>query len=61
MTDNLVHVLVVEDEKAIRELMALHLLRQGFKVRECASAEEAMNVLSAQDYQLCVLDCGTYK
>ena len=56
LTDNNVHVLVVEDEKEIRELMALHLLRQGYKVRECASAEEAVNVLSAQKYQLCVLD-----
>ena len=56
MTDKNIHVLVVEDEKEIRELMALHLLRQGYKVRECSSAEEAVNVLSAQKYQLCVLD-----
>lgn len=60
MGDNLaetaIHVLVVEDEKEIRELMALHLLRQGYRVKECASAEEAMAELSKQKYNLFVLD-----
>lgn len=56
MADNLVHVLVVEDEQEIRELMALHLLRQGYKVTECSSAEEAMNELSRQSFQIHVLD-----
>jgi two-component system phosphate regulon response regulator PhoB len=56
LADNSVHVLVVEDEREIRELMALHLLRQGYRVRECASAEEAMDELSKQKYQLFVLD-----
>lgn len=56
MADNSIHVLVVEDEREIRELMALHLLRQGYRVKECASAEEAMKELSQQKYQLFVLD-----
>lgn len=56
LTDSSPHVLVVEDEKEIRELMALHLLRQGYNVRECASAEEAMSAVSVQRFQLCVLD-----
>jgi two-component system phosphate regulon response regulator PhoB len=49
-------ILVVEDEQEIRELMALHLLRQGFKVKECASAEEAQNELAKNTYNLIVLD-----
>jgi len=49
-------ILVVEDEQEIRELMALHLLRQGFKVKECASAEEAQIELGKQSYNLVVLD-----
>ncbi len=50
------HVLVVEDEKGIRDLMALLLLRQGYKVTECSSAEESMEALDKQNYSLVVLD-----
>lgn len=56
LADNSVHVLVVEDEQEIRELMALHLLRQGFRVTECASAEEALNEMNRQNFSLFVLD-----
>lgn len=49
-------ILVVEDEQEIRELMALHLLRQGFKVKECASAEEAQTEFQKQKFNLVVLD-----
>ncbi|HRO66094.1 MAG TPA: response regulator transcription factor [Pseudobdellovibrionaceae bacterium] len=49
-------ILVVEDETEIRELMALHLLRQGYKVRECASAEEAAQELKTKSYPLLILD-----
>jgi two-component system phosphate regulon response regulator PhoB len=54
--DTNVHVLVVEDETEIRELMALHLLRQGFQVHECASTEEAQQKLRTQKFNLLVLD-----
>ena len=54
--DHRANILVVEDEQEIRELVALHLLRQGFKVTECASAEEAQNELSKNKYNLIVLD-----
>lgn len=56
LADNSVHVLVVEDEQEIRELMALHLLRQGYRVTECASAEEALNETGRQKFSLFVLD-----
>ncbi|XGC81662.1 response regulator transcription factor [Bdellovibrio bacteriovorus] len=57
MAENLIHVLVVEDEQEIRELMALHLLRQGYKVTECSSAEEALNEVNRNpNFQLFVLD-----
>lgn len=56
MFDSAVHVLVVEDEQEIRELMALHLLRQGFKVTECESAEQALEELKTKKIQLFVLD-----
>ncbi|HEX7674944.1 MAG TPA: response regulator transcription factor [Bdellovibrio sp.] len=56
LADNSVNVLVVEDEQEIRELMALHLLRQGFRVTECSSAEEALSELNKNNYQVFVLD-----
>ncbi|WP_413288579.1 response regulator transcription factor [Bdellovibrio sp. HCB337] len=49
-------ILVVEDEQEIRELMALHLLRQGFKVKECSSAEEAQSEFQKQKFNLVILD-----
>ncbi len=54
--DSSAAILVVEDEQEIRELMALHLLRQGFKVRECASAEEAQSEIQKQKFHLVILD-----
>jgi two-component system phosphate regulon response regulator PhoB len=54
--DTNVCVLVVEDEPEIRELMALHLMRQGFSVDECGSTEEAHVRIAAKNYQLIVLD-----
>lgn len=57
MTETTPRILVVEDEKEIRDLMALHLLRQGYRVKECATAEEAMEEMtSGGDYSLIVLD-----
>lgn len=50
------NILVIEDEREIRELMALHLLRQGFKVQECASVEEALMSLDRAHFDLVVLD-----
>lgn len=56
MAENSVSILVVEDEREIRELMALHLLRQGYRVTESASAEEAVRMANQQKFQLFVLD-----
>lgn len=50
-------VLVVEDEDEIRELIALHIKRDGFQVDTVANAEDAMNRLAERnDYSLLVLD-----
>jgi len=56
MAENSVNVLVVEDEFEIRELMALHLLRQGYKVTECSSAEEALREAEKKSFELFILD-----
>jgi two-component system phosphate regulon response regulator PhoB len=56
LAENSIQIMVVEDEQEIRELMALHLLRQGYRVTECASAEEALAELEKQNFQVFVLD-----
>lgn len=56
MSETTPQVLVVEDEREIRELMALHLLRQGYRVRECATAEEAAGEFAKGGFNLVVLD-----
>lgn len=56
MDNRTVKVLVVEDEREIRELMALHILRQGFRVVECASSEAGLEELQKGSFDLLVVD-----
>lgn len=49
-------VLVVEDEADIRELITLHLEREGYDVDECDSGEEGARRLRRTRYDLLVLD-----
>lgn len=49
-------VLVVEDETEIRDLIFLHLKREGLEVDAVAGAEEAWAKLKTTDYALVVLD-----
>ncbi len=50
-------ILVVEDEDAIREVLALNLRRAGYEVTEAASAEQALAVFSAAaGFDVAILD-----
>lgn len=49
-------VLVVEDEDHIRDLIALHLRREGLEVDVAASAEQAWQFLRTHTYALIALD-----
>jgi phosphate regulon transcriptional regulator PhoB len=49
-------ILVVEDEKDIRELVRFHLEQEGFTVREAESGEEALERVAADRPALVVLD-----
>lgn len=49
-------VLVVEDEGEIRQLVVLHLKREGFEVDEVADGEKARQLLTSRNYDLLVLD-----
>lgn len=49
-------VLVVEDEPNIRELVAFHLGLEGLQVIEAKDGDEALRLIRAQPFDLCVLD-----
>ncbi len=50
------HVLVVEDEADIRELLTLHLERGGFSVDAVGAGDEALEKLKNTKYDLVILD-----
>jgi len=50
------HVLIVEDEPPIRELLRLHLELVGFNVSEVADGRAALDVIRSRPFDLIVLD-----
>jgi len=50
------HILVVEDERPIREMVAFGLRRAGFKVHEAGSSTEAREAIAAQIPDLVLVD-----
>jgi len=57
-TDNMRHarVLVVEDEPDIRDLIVLHLSREGYQVESIANGDEALQRIDQGKLDLLVLD-----
>ena len=51
-------ILVVEDETEIRNLIVLHLKREGFDVDEVEDGEKARQLISKNKYDLFIFDCG---
>ena len=57
VVDNQKHgVLVVEDDPAIRRLVSMVLLRQGYRVDTASDGLEAVLKLGVSDYDVIVLD-----
>jgi len=50
------HVLVVDDEADIRELLSMTLLRMGLEPHCAASVSEAMSLLGRNSFELCLTD-----
>lgn len=50
------HLLVVDDEQPICDLLGLYLEKQGYRVTTCGTAAEAWAVLDVQPVDLVVLD-----
>jgi len=52
------HILVVDDEAQIRELLSVYLKRQGFTVSTASTTKETMEILGQTPVDLTVLDIG---
>ena len=50
------HVLVVDDEADIRELLGMTLARMGVESHGASSCEEALALLAVNSYNLCLTD-----
>ncbi|NBT59710.1 DNA-binding response regulator, partial [bacterium] len=49
-------VLIVEDEKDIADLMALHLKRDGIEVELAENGEQAFQAIEKENFSLLILD-----
>ncbi|EEE36048.1 DNA-binding response regulator PetR [Rhodobacteraceae bacterium KLH11] len=56
MTDMDAHLLIVDDDERIRDLLKKFLMRSGFLVSSARDAAHARRVLSGLDFDLIVLD-----
>lgn len=54
--DDAAHLLVVDDDKRLRELLSRFLVREGYRVTAAGDAAEARRHLSNLDFDLIVLD-----
>ena len=50
------HVLVVEDDKEIREGVKIYLKSQGYEVYEAADGIEGLKVLEKEEIHLAIVD-----
>jgi two-component system phosphate regulon response regulator PhoB len=52
------HILLVEDEQDIRELIGLHLRREGYQVNEATQGDEGLSMIASgrSSYDLVVVD-----
>ena len=50
------HVLIVEDDKEIREGVQIYLQSQGYKVFQAADGIEGLEVLEREEIHLAIID-----
>ena len=56
MKDDLPHILVIDDDTRIRELLRSYLRDNGFRVSVAANAEAARDKMAALEFDMLVLD-----
>jgi two-component system phosphate regulon response regulator OmpR len=54
--DDAAHLLVVDDDTRIRDLLSRYLTEQGFRVTTAAEAGEARRKLEGLDFDLLIID-----
>jgi two-component system OmpR family response regulator len=52
------HILVVDDEAQIRDLLSMYLRKQGYEVSTASTSAETLACLAAEPVELVVLDIG---
>jgi two-component system, OmpR family, phosphate regulon response regulator OmpR len=54
--DDAAHILIVDDDKRIRELLNRYLMEQGFRITVAGDAKEARRKLESLDFDLIIMD-----
>jgi DNA-binding response OmpR family regulator len=49
-------ILVVDDEETIRKFVKIHLVKDGYEVKEAADGEQAIDQLKKDRFDLIILD-----
>jgi len=52
------HILFVDDEAPIRELLALYFRKRGYEVTTAVTSKEALRLAAEGSFQLAILDVG---
>lgn len=55
------HILIVEDEIAIREMLTFSLMKEGYKVSQAGNGLEALEILDNETPDLLIVDWGMPK
>ena len=50
------HILVVDDEKNIRDIVAAYLRKEGYQVSEAANGKEAVEIFDQEEVDMIILD-----
>ncbi|MFD1329568.1 response regulator [Mycoplana ramosa] len=56
LSDDAAHLLIVDDDKRIRELLSRYLTGEGFRVTVASDADEARRKLQGLDFDLIIMD-----
>ena len=54
--NNLTHILVVDDEKELADVLELYLTNDGYTVHKCYAGAEALDCIAHTDLDLALLD-----
>lgn len=56
LEDRMQKILIVDDEKEIRDLIEIYLKSEGYETLKAADGEEALNILNKEEPDLIILD-----